>query len=233
MGHRTVVVTGCNRGIGLEFVRQLLPRGDRIFAGARIPENAPELMELAQKHPEQITVVPLDVTQPAQRANLAATVGEQGVDLLILNAGVYGPHQDRLGATDEEAWLETFRVNTIAPRQLVEVFLPQLRRAESAQIALITSKMGSMGDNGSGGAYIYRSSKAALNAVGVSMARDLKREGISTLILHPGWVKTDMGGPNAEITVTESVQSMLRTLDRATDADNGRYIDIDGTTIPW
>jgi len=124
-------------------------------------------------------------------------------------------------------------VNVIAPRQVVEALLPQLRRAASPCIALLSSKMGSMGDNGSGGAYIYRSSKAALNAVGVSLARDLRSEGILTLILHPGWVLTDMGGPNAEISVTESVSSMLKTLNAASSGDNGRFIDVDGSTIPW
>ncbi|MBS0002393.1 MAG: SDR family oxidoreductase [Thioalkalivibrio sp.] len=230
---KTVVITGCSRGIGLEFVRQLIARGDRVFAGARHPEGSPELTELAQAHGDQLTVLPLDVTSPAHRVNLAATIGDRPVDLLISNAGVYGPVPDRLGDTDEKAWLETFRVNVVAPRQIVEALLPQLRMGQRPCIALLSSKMGSIGDNGSGGVYIYRSSKAALNAVGVSLARDLDNEGILTLILHPGWVLTDMGGPHAEITVTESVTGMLKTLDNASPGDNGRFIDIDGSTIPW
>jgi len=230
---KTVVITGCSRGIGLEFVRQLLARGDRVFAGARRPEACPDLVELAQAHADRLTVLPLDVTSLAHRVNLAATIGDRPVDLLINNAGVYGPVPDRLGDTDEKAWLETFRVNVIAPRQVVEALLPQLRRAPRPCIALLSSKMGSMADNGSGGAYIYRSSKAALNAVGVSLARDLGSEGILTLVLHPGWVLTDMGGPNAEITVAQSVTAMLKTLDAASPDDNGRFIDVDGSTIPW
>lgn len=230
---KTVVVTGCSRGIGLEFVRQLLARGDRVYAGARRPEGCPQLMDLAQQHRDRLTVVPLEVTSVAHRVNLAATIGDRPVDLLINNAGVYGPVPDRLGDTDEAAWIETFRVNVIAPRQMVEVLLPQLRTGQRPCIALLSSKMGSMADNGSGGAYIYRSSKAALNAVGVSMARDLGPQGILTLVLHPGWVLTDMGGPDAEISVTESVSAMLKTIDAATPADNGRFIDVDGSTIPW
>ncbi len=230
---KTVVITGCGRGLGLEFVRQLLARGDRVYAGARRPESSGELMELAQAHPDLLTVLPLDVTNAAHRANLAATLNGKGVDLLINNAGVYGPVPDTFGSTDEDAWLETFRINTVAPRQVAETLLPNLRTGTRPCIALLSSKMGSIADNGSGGVYIYRSSKAALNAVGMSMARDLADQGILTLILHPGWVLTDMGGPNAEITVTESVTSMLRTLDKASDADNGRFIDIDGSTIPW
>jgi len=230
---KTVVVTGCGRGIGLEFVRQLLARGDRVFAGARRPEASSELMGLAKANHDRLTVLPLDVTSASHRANLAATLGGTSVDLLINNAGVYGPIPDRLGNTDEVAWLETFRVNTIAPRQIVETLLPHLRTGTHPCIALLSSKMGSMDDNGSGGAYIYRSSKAALNAVGVSMARDLADQGILTLILHPGWVLTDMGGPDAEIDVSESVAAMLKTLDAASDADNGRFIDVDGSTIPW
>lgn len=230
---KTVVITGCGRGLGLEFARQLLARGDRVYAGVRRPESSGELMELARTHPSLLSVLPLDVTNAAHRANLAATLGGQGVDLLINNAGVYGPVPDHLGSTDEEGWLETFRVNTVAPRQIVEILLPNLRSGNRPCIALLSSKMGSIGDNGSGGVYIYRSSKAALNAVGMSMARDLADQGILTLILHPGWVLTDMGGPNAEITVTESVTSMLRTLDNASETDNGRFIDVDGSTIPW
>ena len=230
---KNVVVTGCSRGIGLEFVRQLVARGDRVLAGARNPEACPDLMQLAQTHREQLTVVPLDVTRRGHRENLAATIGDRAVDLLINNAGVYGPVPDRIGDADEAGWLETFRVNVIAPRQIVESLLPQLRKARQPCIALLSSKMGSMADNGSGGSYIYRSSKAALNAVGVSLARDLGSEGILTLILHPGWVLTDMGGPNAEITTTESVTAMLKTLDAASPDDNGRFIDVDGSTIPW
>lgn len=230
---KTVVITGCGRGLGLEFVRHLLARGDRVYAGARRPESSGELMELAQARPDLLTVLPLDVTNASHRANLAATLNGKSVDLLINNAGVYGPTPDTLGRTDEDAWLETFRVNTVAPRQIVETLLPNLRTGTRPCIALLSSKMGSIADNGSGGVYIYRSSKAALNAVGVSMARDLADQGILTLILHPGWVLTDMGGPNAEITVTESVTSMLKTLDHASEADNGRFIDIDGSTIPW
>lgn len=230
---RYVVVTGCNRGIGLELVRQLIERGDMVFAGARQPERSPELLALAAGNPDRLSVLPLDVTRAAHRENLAATIGHRPVDLLINNAGVYGPAPDRFGETEEDGWLDTFRVNTIAPRQITETLLPQLLLSQKPRVVLMSSKMGSMGDNGSGGSYIYRSSKAALNAVGVSMARDLAGQGIVTLILHPGWVLTDMGGPDAEITVTQSVGAMLQSIDTASTADNGRFIDIDGSTIPW
>jgi NAD(P)-dependent dehydrogenase (short-subunit alcohol dehydrogenase family) len=228
------VVTGANRGIGLEFTRQLLARGDRVWAGARHPESSPELLELSQQYgPEALTLLPLDVTHALQRANLFASVGAATVDLLVCNAGVYGPTEDRLGVTDEAAWIDAFRVNAIAPRQLVEGLLPALLRSTHPVIALLTSKMGSMADNGSGGAYIYRSSKAALNAIGVSMARDLGARGVTTLLLHPGWVRTRMGGPHGEIDATQSVSALLHTVDHAGPADNGRFIDIQGETIPW
>lgn len=229
-----VIVTGANRGIGLEFVRQLLRRGDRVWAGARFPETSRELMAWSRQYgPERLQIMPLEVTNAAHRANLFATIGSAPVDLFISNAGVYGPRADRIGTTDEAAWMETFRVNVIAPRQLVEGLLPALRRSQNPLVALLTSKMGSMEDNGSGGAYIYRSSKAALNAVGKSLAQDLGQEGIRTLLLHPGWVRTEMGGPQGELDVSESVTAMLRTLDGAAVTDNGRFIDIDGSTIPW
>lgn len=229
-----VVITGCSRGIGLEFVHQYLARGDRVFAGARHPEQSAALMALAATHRDTLTVLPLDVTNVGQRSNLVFTLGQNTpLDVLICNAGVYGPLPDCLGHTDVEGWLDALRTNVIAPRLIVEDLLNNLRLASHARIALLSSKMGSMDDNGSGGAYIYRSSKAALNAVGVSLARDLAAEGILTLILHPGWVKTDMGGPHAEITPEVSVRALLKTIDQATGHDNGRFIDVNGATIPW
>lgn len=229
-----VVVTGANRGIGLEFVRQLLRRGDRVWACTRHPETSRELMAWSRQHgSDRLTVLPLEVTNPAHQANLFATVGSAAVDLFVSNAGVYGPRLDRVGSTDASAWEETLRINVIAPKQLVEGLVPALRRSQQPVVALLTSKMGSLDDNHSGGAYIYRSSKAALNAVGKSLAHDLAGEGIKILMLHPGWVRTDMGGPNAEMDVSESVTAMLGIINAAVPADNGRFIDVDGSTIPW
>jgi len=229
----TVLVTGTRRGIGLTFVKHLAQRGDTVYAGVRDPAAALELQQLAQQYPQQVKVVKLDVTSADDIASLKNLLGDQALDLLINNAGIYGPKPDPFGQTDEDAWLDTFRVNCIAPRRITEALIDNLARATNPKLVFISSKMGSMGDNRSGGAYIYRSSKAALNAIAKSMSHDLVNRGVITLILHPGWVLTDMGGPNAEISTDYSVTQMLSHIDRATTADNGRFIDIDGSTIPW
>jgi NAD(P)-dependent dehydrogenase (short-subunit alcohol dehydrogenase family) len=231
--NRQVVITGANRGIGLELVRQYARAGWRVLAGARHPEAALELSRLAGDSNGSISVHPLDVTQPAHIAGLQAVLGSDPLDLLICNAGVYGPTETVFGRVDETAWIETLRVNTIAPLKLLEALAENLARASHPLAAVLSSKMGSISDNRSGGSYIYRSSKAALNAVMRSAAIDLRPRGIGLILLNPGWVKTAMGGPNGEIDVTESVQGMRRILDRAALSDTGHFFDIDGSEIPW
>jgi NAD(P)-dependent dehydrogenase (short-subunit alcohol dehydrogenase family) len=139
----------------------------------------------------------------------------------------------RFGNTDEQRWLDTFATNTIVPIKLGDALVENVAASRRKIIASISSQMGSIADNSSDGHYIYRSSKAALNAVMKSMAIDLKSRGITVVILRPGWVKTDMGGPNAQITVEQSVNGMLSLLERLTPADNESFFDIDGRIIPW
>jgi len=229
----SILVTGGNRGIGLEFVRQYLTAGWRVFAGCRNPENAIELNRLAAGAAGALSVHPLDVVNPRQVQAAAAALGSAPLDLLVNNAGVYGPEDSAFGTLDPDAWLEVFRVNTIAPVKLTEAFITNLTRSKRGVVAALSSKMGSIADNGSGGSYIYRSSKSALNAAMKSAAIDLAPQGVTVVVLHPGWVKTDMGGPDAQIDVDQSVRCMRRILDSVTAADSGRFIDIDGSSIPW
>lgn len=228
-----VLVTGANRGIGLEMARQYASAGWRVHACCRQPERAPELSRLAAASAGQVSIHPLDVTNPAQIAALPAVLGREPLDLLINNAGVYGPDDAGFGNTDVRAWLEIFHVNAIAPLKIMEALVEPVARSRRRVMACVSSKMGSMADNRSGGSYLYRSSKAALNAVVMSAAVDLRPRGITVVALNPGWVKTDMGGPNAEITVAESVGALRAILDHVGPADGGRFIDVDGTTIPW
>ncbi|SEP90969.1 Short-chain dehydrogenase [Ectothiorhodospira magna] len=228
----TIVITGANRGIGLALVQQYAETGARIFAACRHPEKAPELSRLAARTQGRVSVHPLDVTQPAQVAALAGVLTDTPVDILINNAGSYGPATP-FGQTDEAAWVETLRINTIAPLKIMEALVDRVAASERRLMVNITSKMGSMGDNGSGGAYIYRSTKAALNAVVVSAARDLQARKITVVAQHPGWVRTDMGGPNGELDTTESATALRHIFARLTLADSGRFIDIDGSDIPW
>lgn len=229
-----VFITGANRGIGLGLVRHCLQRGDRVFAGCRSPEQATEINRLQEEHGDRLTVLPLDVTDQAAIDNAVATVGGfvDGLDLLVNNAGV-GGGEDRFGHIAEQDLIDTFRVNAVAPLLLAQALLPLLKKGRRPVIASITSRMGSIADNGSGGAYAYRASKAALNMLNKSMALDLTHQGIITVVLHPGWVRTDMGGRGAKLPVDESVAGLLEVVEGLTEIDSGRFFDWRGQEIPW
>ncbi|SFM24572.1 Short-chain dehydrogenase [Ectothiorhodospira mobilis] len=228
----TVLITGASRGIGLELTRQFAQAGARVIAACRHPERAPELNRLAADTQGRVSVQPLDVTQPAQVAALAAVMQGLALDILINNAGAFGPVAP-FGETDEAAWIETFRINTVAPLKLMEALADSVAASERRLMVNMTSKMGSIADNRSGGLYIYRSTKAALNAVVASAAHDLRPRGITVVAQHPGWVRTDMGGPNGEISVQESATALRGIFARLGPDDSGRFIDIDGGDIPW
>lgn len=230
----TVLITGTNRGIGLELTRQYAADGWQVHACCRIPEQADDLNALASESNGQIQVHQLDVCNDQQREALAQQLSGQPMDILFNNAGIYGNWDYQgFGNSNLQEWEKTFRANVIAPMQMMEAFVDNVAASEQKIIANMTSKMGSMGDNSGGTSYIYRSSKAAMNAIGTSAAIDLKPRGIKVALLHPGWVQTDMGGPNAEYTVPQSATALRRNLANMTDADNGRFQDIDGATIPW
>lgn len=229
----TVLITGANRGIGLEFVRQYAAAGDKVLACCRDPLQASALQAIAAQAPGQVELFALDVSDSAQICRLAQQLRGTTIDILINNAGIYGPEDARFGHTDEAEWLHTFQVNTLAPMKMMEAFVDHVAMSKRKRIVALSSKMGSMDDNRSGGSYIYRSSKAALNAVMKSAAIDLRAQGISAIILHPGWVMTDMGGPGAEMTVQASVSQLRQIIDQAGPVDSGRFIDVDGSTIPW
>ncbi len=230
----TVLITGANRGIGLEFSRQYAEAGWRVVATCRDPSGSSALTALAGAM-GTISVQALDVTDSRAMAIVARSLADGPLDLLINNAGVYGNEggSQEFGHLDEEAWVRVFRVNTIAAVKMAEAFIGHLGRGHRPVIANLSSKMGSIADNGSGGTYLYRASKAALNAATKSMAVDLARRGIIAIVLHPGWVKTDMGGPGALISVETSVRGMREVIDRLTPADSGRFIDRTGVDVPW
>ncbi|MBK7491609.1 MAG: SDR family oxidoreductase [Nitrosomonas sp.] len=231
---RTMLITGANRGIGLEFVRQYAADGWRVVACCRKPAAAEALNRLAAQYPDQVTVHALDVTDHAQIDQLAQTLSEQPIDLLINNAGVYPPaRSDALGETDYAAWQQAFAVNTMAPLKITEAFIQQIARSEFKTIVTITSKMGSIADNRGGGSYIYRSSKAGANIVMKSLSIDLNPQKIIAILLHPGWVKTDMGGPGALITAEQSVTGMRRVIGNLTLQDSGKFYAFDGQVVPW
>lgn len=225
----TALITGTNRGIGLEFVRQYAADGWTVIAGVRDPDKADALHDIEG----DVSVASLDVADPASVGILAARLEGVDIDLLINNAGVTGPGPVALGSLDYPAWQQVMAVNTLAPMRVAEAFLPHLRAGSGRRIATVSSRMGSIGDNSSGGSYMYRSSKAAVNAAMKSLALDLAGEDIAVVILHPGWVRTDMGGPNASVAIPDSVTGMRRVIDGLTPATTGRFVNYDGSAIPW
>jgi NAD(P)-dependent dehydrogenase (short-subunit alcohol dehydrogenase family) len=230
----TVLITGANRGIGLEFARQYAADGWRVLACCRHPEKAEALNKLAAEHPDSVLIHALEVTDLAQIESLAKLLANESIDVLINNAGYY-PDSDRkgFGHADCNEWTLAFRVNTITPLKMAEAFVANVARSELKIIATLSSKMGSMDDNTSGGSYQYRSSKAAVNMVNKSLSLDLKDQGITTVVLHPGWVQTDMGGPNALITVEQSVTGLRQVIGKLAPADSGKFFSYDGQEIPW
>lgn len=229
-----VLITGTNRGIGLEFVRQYAMNGWRVHACCRNPTSADALNRLAAQYLDRISVHELDVVDHQQIEQLAETLSTESIDLLINNAGVYPfTHGDAFGETDYDAWQYAFAVNTMAPLKMIEAFVRQVARSQIKTIVTITSKMGSIADNRGGGSYIYRSSKAAVNIVMKSLSIDLSDKRITAILLHPGWVKTDMGGPGALISAEQSVTGMRRVLEHLQSEDSGKFYAFDGQIVPW
>ncbi|WP_404973183.1 SDR family oxidoreductase [Vibrio campbellii] len=227
---QTVFITGANRGIGLSLTELYLQQGDQVHATSRNLAESKELQALASTY-TTLTLHELDVTNYTQVAQLAKEL--PAIDLLINNAGYYGPKGYGFGNTDIEEWRKVFEINTIAPLKLVEAFYPLLQAGSTKKIACISSKVGSMTENTSGGGYIYRSSKAALNSVVKSLSNDLTSEGFSVLALHPGWVRTAMGGPNALIETQTSAAGLAKVIAQSTQKNSGQFINYDGTQLPW
>ncbi len=226
----TVFITGANRGIGLSLVQYYLAQGNTVHATARNLGQATKLQQLARQYP-QLNLHTLDITDYRQVSQLAAQL--PALDIVINNAGYYGPKGYGLGHTDVDEWRKVFEINTIAPLKLVESLLPNLANSSIKAIACLSSKVGSMTENTSGGGYIYRSSKAALNSVVKSLSNDLKPQGFTVVALHPGWVQTEMGGPNALIDTETSASGLGSVIASLQHDDSGHFFDYKGNEIPW
>jgi len=229
----SVLITGAGRGIGLAFSRQYAAAGWRVFATCRAPERAAELRAVAEANPDQVSLHPLDVGDRGAIAALAEELAHEPIDLLLNNAGVYGPRPQDLGDADDAAWAQVLDTNVMGPLRMAQAFVPHLERSARKLIVTLSSRMGSMAANQSGGAYIYRSSKAAVNAVVTSLAVDLGPRGFVCVCFHPGWVSTDMGGSGAPVRPDDSAAGMRRVIDRLGPGDNGRFLDYDGSAIAW
>jgi NAD(P)-dependent dehydrogenase (short-subunit alcohol dehydrogenase family) len=219
-----VLITGAGRGIGLEFVRQYAADGWDVIATVRDPAAAPELEDIGAR------VEQLDMRDFAALASFGERLAGAPLDLFIANAGVSGPQRISNPQLADE-WQHVHAVNAVAPTLLAEALLPNVLAAEGRMVA-ITSRMGSIADS-SGGSVAYRSSKAALNAAWRALALDLAGRPVTLALFHPGWVRTDMGGPNAPLATPDSVASLRRVIAGLGPKDSGSFLDRDGSLIPW
>jgi len=223
---KTVLITGANRGLGLEFAKQYAAAGWHVIGTARTPSEADELKAL------DVDVRQLDVADSESIARLARDLGDRPIDLLINNAGIF-PRVSTLEEVDFDDVERTYAVNTIGPMRVTRALLPNLERGSAKQIVSITSGLGSIENNTRGMYYGYRESKAALNMFTRTLAVELADAGFTCIVMSPGWVQTDMGGPNANLTPEQSITGMRAVIDGLTPADTGTYWNHDGTKLPW
>lgn len=242
-GMQHILITGANRGLGLEFTRQFLERGERVFATCRRPASADELQELKGAYPDTLFIVELDVdeAEAISRSEQFVRSHAERLDLLINNAGVYMARSHAAGEQPSEhpgtlafdEALSVMRTNAVAPLIIAQQYLALLRQGRSPKVVSISSGYGSVSENTGGFPYYYSASKAALNQYMRSLAADLKSSRITTVLLNPGWVSTDMGGPQASITPRKSVSGMIRVIDALKLRDTGRFLNWQGGEESW
>lgn len=230
----SILVTGSNRGIGLEWARQYAELGWRVYATCRVPEQADALQQLAAHH-ATLSVHRLDVTNNDHVQQLAYELQDTPLDILVNNAGVYFERwgKDKLGDIDFDAWQETYQVNVLGAVRVTEALRSQLAHSDKRLVVMTTSHMGSIAEIASPNDYAYRSSKSALNTVVKGLKYELASLGIGILLVHPGWVRTRMGGSQGRFSVTESVNNMRKLVDRFQKQDSGCFYRYDGQIIPW
>jgi len=230
----SILITGSNRGLGLEWVRQYAELGWRVYATCRHPLEAPELQDLAAQN-RQVTIHRLDVTKIEEMNALSVELRKEPIDVLVNNAGVYlEKYRDvELNKICYEQWLYTFQVNTLGAVRMTRAFCEHVARSEKKLVVVISTHMASIADITAPGAYYYRSTKAALNAVMEGITFELKPRGIGVLLLHPGWVQTRMGGEGTSLMPPESVKGMRALVDQFTLQQSGRFFRYDGIEMPW
>ena len=241
----TALITGANRGLGLEFVRRLSLMGWKVLATCRNPEQAETLRRIAAESRQTIEVYLLDTADRQSIGALSAVLGDQPVDLLVCNAGVSkmkqalitGVEGQRIQDADDALWLEAYRTNAIGPLRVAAAFADRVAASERRLMAFMSTRMSLAGQNNSGAYYMYRASKAALNAIVKNLSIELAPRGISCIALHPGWVRTDMGGRNADVSPEESVSGMLKILLDAKLSTKlskkAQFLDYRGESVPW
>lgn len=234
----TWLVTGANRGIGLEYVRQLAGSGETVIATARNPADALDLRALAAAN-AQISLEVLDLEDRASTFALGQRLEGVAIDVLLNNAGLYGgswdnaSHRQSHDSMDFDLWEQIMRVNVLAPFQMIQVLRPSLNAGERKLIINMSSDLGSIANNAQGQSYAYRSSKAALNMVTKGLSIELEGQGFILVSMAPGWTQTDLGGTTAQWPVEESVANQLKIIAGLSAQDNGRFVDLLGRSVPW
>lgn len=233
----TILITGANKGLGLGFAKRYAADGWRVLAACRTPDAATDLSALTQTH--DVHVHALDVTDHASIDTLATNIGEP-IDLLLNNAAVQGGHPQKFGHTDYAAWDLAFRTNVMGVMKMCEAFTAHLERGNKKLIVNVSSRTSSIAnktkadpDNTKGELHQYRSTKSALNMVSRCMAWELQPRGIAVVMLGPGWVRTDLGGPKARLSVEEAIAACVPTINALTFDDTGQFRGHDGSTVPW
>jgi len=227
-----VLITGANRGLGLGFVKSFLAKNINVICTTRNIAGSKDLLECKKKYPNNLEILELDLLEENSENTLSGLLSDKPVDIFINNAGV-GNSNQRFGVVSSKPWLELLKVNLIAPLTFTQAIIENIKKGSDKKIYFLSSQLGSIGDNTSGGMYIYRSSKTALNQVVKSLSVDLKPIGITVISLHPGWVKTDMGGPNAPVSIYESVKGMMKVIDTTDIGNTGTFLNYDGKELPW
>lgn len=229
---QTVLITGANRGLGLAHVKSFLQAGDTVYACVRAPQEADELKQLAAQN-GVLHVLAYEASEADAPAKLKAQLGEIAIDLLFANAGANAKVREQLANVDAAVMAELFQVNTVAPLQLARALIDNVLRSNRKIVAFQSSLMGSIQDNSSGGSYSYRISKTALNMAAKNVAEEFRARGLVSVALHPGWVRTRMGGEAAPLSIEQSVAGQQALLARLTSANNGQFFNWDGAIIPW
>ncbi|MDI9817590.1 MULTISPECIES: SDR family oxidoreductase [unclassified Legionella] len=230
---KRILVTGANRGIGLEFVKQLSQQGMEVIATCRNPQQAWELQQLAGER-KSIIIHKLDVTDDSELRQLANKLKTTYLDWIINNAGVSGQSGVTAGNIERDNFSQVFNVNCLSALKVSDIFLPSLLKGKDKLIVAISSRLGSISDNQWGRSYAYRTSKAALNCVMRSFALDVAKEGVKVMLLHPGWVKTRLGGPDARLAVETSVNAMLKVIEKYKDNSHAEVLrSYNDEVIDW
>ncbi|WP_096618695.1 SDR family oxidoreductase [Candidatus Enterovibrio altilux] len=229
---KCLLITGANRGIGLALTQLYLNAGWQVDACCRSPEKASDLNALTTQF-KTLNIYDLDITDYTAVNVLSAKLFSRKFNLIISNAGYHGPKSYKFGNVSVSEWRKVLEINTIAPLKIAEAFYSQLLAGTPSIYVALSSKVGSITDNISGGGYIYRSSKAALNAIVKSLSIDLAPQGVISVVLHPGWVKTEMGGPHALISTSTSARGLFDVIATLKQEDSGKFLNYDGQMLPW